>query len=705
MRLYTLDWVDRSAHVGDGKCGGTDVLMHGVCERGVKHCKVVSGFEFRYWVMLRAEADIRELSGMLRHVPNVSMRPDGEFASVEVERFRGTEQLFARLTSTCAECLRLSYATLRGMTWDGDAPVRTFEGSVTPVSRFLQVLDIAPHAWVNVPLHAEIAFTDIFATADQTLPRELCVAAFDIECLSDDCVSFPDAGNERDTVEQIGLVLVRPFADVPAVRYMFTLQDVEADMVVVKCATECEMWARFREVVDESVHILTSYNGFGFDFPYLIARCAVTEPVVRKEFKTAAFGCQSFTYVEFAGVLQLDMLVYMRKEKKLESYKLDDVAATFLGASKHDVSPRQIFEALKHGDGADRRRIAEYCIQDCLLVVQLMDKFQALKGYIAMCNVTSCPFKKLVITGQQARTLDMLSRVLLAKRLLMPDRPRDIREAGEVYTGATVLEARSGLYTDPVAGLDFASLYPSIMIANNLCVSTRHPGVPERLGDYHDIDGTYYRKEPAGVIPQVLQYLWSTRKATRAKMKHTTDADALNTLQAQQLSYKLVMNSLYGTLGSSYFPIESQTIAKGVTWFGRELLHRTQELIKGKYGDACEIVYGDSVTGDTLVETEHGAVAIAELAGRWRRYVHVDKAQQRLGRLHGKQVAAPTHRVRVATSDGLQRLQYLIRRRHEGPLYVVHLSDGTRLRVTGDHAIWHNHGWRSAKELRVGMAL
>ena len=89
------------------------------------------------------------------------MRPDGEFASVEVERFRGTEQLFARLTSTCAECLRLSYATLRGMTWDGDAPVRTFEGSVTPVSRFLQVLDISPHAWVNVPLHAEIEVADL----------------------------------------------------------------------------------------------------------------------------------------------------------------------------------------------------------------------------------------------------------------------------------------------------------------------------------------------------------------------------------------------------------------------------------------------------------------------------------------------------------------------------------------------------------------
>lgn len=40
------------------------------------------------------------------------------------------------------------------------------------------------------------------------------------------------------------------------------------------------------------------------------------------------------------------------------------------------------------------------------------------------------------------------------------------------FTGATVLEAKSALYTDNVAILDFASLYPTIMISRNLCYST-----------------------------------------------------------------------------------------------------------------------------------------------------------------------------------------------------------------------------------------
>ena len=124
-----------------------------------------------------------------------------------------------------------------------------------------------------------------------------------------------------------------------------------------------------------------------------------------------------------------------------------------------------------------------------------------------------------------------------------------------------------------------------------------------------------------------------------------------------------------------------------------------------KYGDRCEIVYGDSVTADTPVTTKEGPVAIADLAGRWCRYRHPDPMQQRLGRARGKQVAAPLRKVHVATSSGWQQLQYLVRRKHTGKMYVIRLSDGTCLTVTGDHAIWSGGGWVAAKDLRVGVEL
>lgn len=42
----------------------------------------------------------------------------------------------------------------------------------------------------------------------------------------------------------------------------------------------------------------------------------------------------------------------------------------------------------------------------------------------------------------------------------------------EQYEGATVIEPTKGYYDVPIATLDFASLYPSIMMAHNLCYTT-----------------------------------------------------------------------------------------------------------------------------------------------------------------------------------------------------------------------------------------
>ena len=54
--------------------------------------------------------------------------------------------------------------------------------------------------------------------------------------------------------------------------------------------------------------------------------------------------------------------------------------------------------------------------------------------------------------------------------LVIPSRRVEI--TGEKFEGATVIEPNRGYYTHPIATLDFASLYPSIMMAHNLCYTT-----------------------------------------------------------------------------------------------------------------------------------------------------------------------------------------------------------------------------------------
>ena len=704
MLFYTLDWEAKT----DPYCNATTVHVYGLDKDGTKVHKSIHGFEFRFWVSVVSIESMDELHGMLKSSRNTQIHYEKDtLGSIEVEKFSKKEQHFARVTSKCSVCLKRAHAELRNMRWGGNfEPVITFEGSMSPISRFLQKTCFSPHQWIAAPMHMECHINDLFDPKMSNIPESFCVCAFDIECLSHDCISFPDATKPNDTMEQIGLVLTYPFGSRDDEHIMISLQsiDVSEDYELVLCDTEEQMFTEFSAIVNEKVHFLTSYNGYGFDFPYMIARCNVNEQqVFKKTFSTAAFGCQNYTLIEFAGVLQLDLLVHIRKEKKLESYKLDDVAQLFLSQKKHDVSPRMIFKSLRDGTQLERTSIARYCLQDCALVCRLLRKFAVLRSLFAMCEVTFCPFRKMTISGQQARTLDLLSRNLHENKLLLPDKHSSSNFGDDTYEGATVLEAHAGLYNDPVAGLDFASLYPSIIIAMNLCVSTRYEGEPSDKDLYNNVNGVYFLKEPRGVIPTILNYLWKTRKATRSTMKSITDQDTLDNMQAQQLSYKLVMNSMYGFLGSSYTPIETKSIAKAVTFYGRHLLEQTQQIILKTYGDQCQVVYGDSVTGDTLVRTEYGNIPIENLGEEWEEYRHMNHLQEVLGKMAQKQVSRST--ARCLTTDGIQKVQYVVRRRYEGQIFCIKFDDGTSLKITPDHCIWDGKSFVSAKSLSVGQNL
>lgn len=52
---------------------------------------------------------------------------------------------------------------------------------------------------------------------------------------------------------------------------------------------------------------------------------------------------------------------------------------------------------------------------------------------------------------------------------------RRVEMTGEKFEGAIVIDPKRGYYKDPIATLDFASLYPSIMMAHNLCYTTLVP--------------------------------------------------------------------------------------------------------------------------------------------------------------------------------------------------------------------------------------
>lgn len=237
---------------------------------------------------------------------------------------------------------------------------------------------------------------------------------------------------------------------------------------------------------------------------------------------SGAYGDNRFFSLATPGVLQLDLLQDLRKSVKLDSYSLNNVSKTYLGDAKVDLPPWGIFDRFE-GTPADRGLIAEYAAKDVLLPLKLLSKLCIFENLLEMANATYCPPEFVIKRGQQIKVYSVLMKKARAMGFVCPDGV-GIGVTGK-FTGATVLNAERGAYFDIVSGLDFASLYPSIIMAWSLDYSTlvldpKHDNLPGV--EYYQVQtdqGTFrFAQGFKGVLPSLLEDLACFRKAAKKKM-------------------------------------------------------------------------------------------------------------------------------------------------------------------------------------------
>ena len=96
-----------------------------------------------------------------------------------------------------------------------------------------------------------------------------------------------------------------------------------------------------------------------------------------------------------------------------------------------------------------------------------MRKTDTMTGYVEMSKLCSVPMNFLVMRGQGIKLTSYVAKKCREKNTLMPVIEKSLDDEG--YEGATVLEPKTGLYLDnPVACVDYSSLYPSSIISENL---------------------------------------------------------------------------------------------------------------------------------------------------------------------------------------------------------------------------------------------
>jgi DNA polymerase elongation subunit (family B) len=588
-------------------------------------------------------------------------------------------------------------------------------------------------------------------------PASPLVMSFDIEAYSHSPSKFPDALHPEDKVFMISCVFFR-VGSPRTNRFLLTLGAPREEVVGCSCRcykNEGMLIEGFASIMREmNPQIITGWNILSFDMDYLINRAQFTrsigdfsrsgmhafkgagEPVTIK-WSSAAYKNQEFQFLDFEGRIIVDLLPIIKRDFKFNNYKLNTVAEHFVGIGKDDMTPQQLFKAYDNGilakdvttKGITQLSIAgKYCMVDSDLVAKVFEKTQTWIGLTEMAQTCNVPIFYLVIKGQQVRVFSQVYRYCLKNKIVVESNGY-VASANERYVGAFVFTPTPGVY-DNVLPFDFASLYPTTMIAYNFDYSTlvKDDRVPDTVcnviewedhqGCDHDpkvrrvkeltlfinseVDSISkqrkhrdklrisdflppgkrhskavrkgakrlrerkrteinrglklreqelkpYRKErakiktgipkllmcahrkyrflkePKGVIPTVLQNLLDARAKTRKQIKlnkikikqgglsekEKRDINMMNSvLHQRQLSFKISCNSMYGSWGvrEGYLPFMPGAMC--TTAMGRRNNILAAKVIVDKHKG--ELIYGDSVTGDTplLVRHPNGMVEV-----------------------------------------------------------------------------------------------
>lgn len=238
-----------------------------------------------------------------------------------------------------------------------------YEANLPPFIRLFHEMDISPASPisfeadpievdddVHVDTAYQIHYKDIVPQPTASIP--LYVAAYDIEVYSDTGL-FPVSTNEGDEVIQIGVSFRYTDDMLNSYRRLVLVNgsvDPSKDPSIefIGCKNEKDLLLRFEKLIrDENPDAVCGFNTFGFDDGFIADRCEMLKlrlnfgrveasawkddyvHTEKKKFELAS-GTFAVRYFEMPGRLPVDLLLSVRREQNLDSYKLDNVATTFL---------------------------------------------------------------------------------------------------------------------------------------------------------------------------------------------------------------------------------------------------------------------------------------------------------------------------------------------------------------------------------------
>ena len=383
-----------------------------------------------------------------------------------------------------------------------------------------------------------------------------------------------------------------------------------------RCKDEAELLQKFIEFwshPNNTPDIITGWNTRFFDIPYVMNRTAkilgIGELVkfspwgLKSEHRQIRRRGSENDVYEIPGIQTLDYMELFQKfgytYGAQESYALNHIAYVVLNEKKLSYEESG---SLKNLYKDDYQKYIDYNMKDVQLVDRLEEKLGLITLAMTMAYKGGVNYQDTF--GVTAIWESIIYRRLNENNIVTPltqkiDNYRPVgatdysvkcpssvfREEGRTHqiAGGYVKDPKAGKY-EWVVSVDLNSLYPNIIVQNNMSPETYNEQTPNSSFAKAGKEGyeTYYRKDKQGVLPKIIKEYYDERVSIKKQMLaaksqmqkgYTFELDKeISNLDNRQMAIKILLNSLYGALANKHFLYFCQGLAEGVTLTGQRAI-------------------------------------------------------------------------------------------------------------------------------------
>ncbi|XP_068495573.1 DNA polymerase zeta catalytic subunit isoform X2 [Phaseolus vulgaris] len=344
--------------------------------------------------------------------------------------------------------------------------------------------------------------------------------------------------------------------------------------------------------------------------------CVPENSVIEDEWgRTHASG------VHVGGRIVLNVWRLIRGEVKLNLYSVESVAESVLRRKVPSFHHKVLTKWFSSGPGRARYRCIKYVIERAKLNLEILNQLDMVNRTSELARVFGIEFFSVLSRGSQYRVESMFLRLAHTQNYLaISPGNQQVASQPAMECLPLVMEPESGFYSDPVVVLDFQSLYPSMIIAYNLCFCTClgkvvgskantlgvSPFSPEQhvLQELKDQilltpNGVMFvpRKVRRGILPRLLEEILTTRVMVKQAIKKLAPTEKVlqRIFNARQLALKLIANVTYGYTAAGFSGrMPCAELADSIVQCGRSTLENAISFVNLHEKWNARVIYGDT---------------------------------------------------------------------------------------------------------------